>query len=272
MGWWKDRVVFVTGASAGIGASLARQVALQGARVALAARRKDRLLEMERAIRDQGGQALAVECDVTDEESVRKAVAEVRQAFGPISVAVANAGFGVVGRFDRLTLDDYRRQFETNFFGVLRTAQACLEDLKATGGSLVLVGSVAGFVPGPGSSPYAASKAAVRSLGESLWAELARDGVTVTSVHPGFVESEIRQVDNQGRLHPEARDPIPSWLVVPTDRAAREIARAIAHRRREVVITGHGKVIVAISRLFPGLVARLMKGRRRPGRRNPPES
>lgn len=272
MGWWRDRVVFLTGASSGIGLEMARQMADQGARVGLAARRKERLEQAAQAIRERGGQALAVECDVTSDLSVNRAVAEVRAAFGPVSVAIANAGFGVVGRIDRLGIDDFRRQFETNFFGVLRTVWACLEDLKATRGSLVLVGSVAGFVPGPGSSPYASSKAAVRSLGESLWAELAADGITVTSLHPGFVRSEIRHVDNQGRLHPESKDPIPSWLVVPTDRAAREMVRAIAQRRREVIVTGHGKAIVALSRMAPCLVARAMKGKRRPGRRNPPEA
>jgi len=272
MGWWKDRVVFVTGASSGIGLAMACEMAAQGAKVALAARRKERLEQAVRTIRERGGEALAVECDVTRDDSVLRAVEEVREAFGPVSVAVANAGFGVVGRLERLTLEDYRRQFETNFFGVLRTAWACLEDLKATRGSLVLVGSVAAFVPGPGSSPYASSKAAIRSLGESLWAELAPDGVTVTTLHPGFVKSEIRHVDNEGRLHPDSRDPVPSWLVVPTERAAREMVRAIARRRREVIITGHGKAIVALSRLAPCVVARAMKGKRRPGRRNPPDA
>ena len=271
MGWWKDRVVFLTGASSGIGLAMATQMAAQGAKVGLAARRKDRLEQAERTIREHGGQALAVECDVTSDESVARAVAEVRAAFGPVLVAIANAGFGVVGRLERLGMDDFRRQFETNVFGVLRTAWACLDDLKATRGSLVLVGSVAAYVPGPGSSPYAASKAAVRSLGESLWAEMAPEGITVTTLHPGYVRSEIRHVDNQGRLHPDSRDPIPSWLVVPTDRAAREMVRAIARRRREVIVTGHGKAIVALSRLAPCLVAQAMKGRRRPGRRNPPE-
>jgi short-subunit dehydrogenase len=99
------------------------------------------------------------------------------------------------------------------------------------------------------------SKAAVHALAGSLRGEVRADGVAVVLVSPGFVESEIRRVDNRGVHHPDAPDPVPRWLVVPTDRAARVIARAIARRRREVVVTGHGKVIVWLARHVPSVLA-----------------
>jgi len=249
------RVVLVTGASSGVGAAIAREFARQGADLVLVARRFPRLLSLADELRATGRRALALMGDVTVDGAVEEAVKQALAAFGRLDVAVANAGFGVVGPFERLVLDDYRRQFETNVFGVLRTASATLPALRSSRGTLVIVGSVSGHVPTPGASAYAMSKAAVHALAGSLRAEVLADGVGVVLVIPGFVESEIRRVDNRGVHHPDARDPVPSWLVVPADRAARVIVRAVARRRREVVVTGHGKVVVWVARHLPSLLA-----------------
>jgi short-subunit dehydrogenase len=186
---------------------------------------------------------------------MERAAAAARGAFGRLDVVVANAGFGVVGPLERLALEDYRRQFETNVFGVLRTVYATLDDLRASRGRLAIVGSVAGHVATPGSSPYAMSKFAVRALAEALGHELAPAGVSVTLVSPGFVESEIRRVDNHGVVREDSPESVPAWLLVSAPRAARVIVRAVARRRREVVVTGHGKVAVFFQRHLPWLVA-----------------
>jgi len=249
--------VFITGASSGIGAALAREFAREGADVALAARRLDRL------------EALAA-CDVTRDGDLERAVDRTRAAFGKLDVVVANAGFGVSGALESLALDDYRRQLETNVFGVLRTIYATLQDLKKTRGRLVLIGSVSGHVGVPGSSAYSMSKFAVHGLAASLGHELAPYGVAVTLISPGFVESEIRQVDNRGVWHPEApRRPIPPSIVMATPTAARKILSAVARRRREAVITGFGKTAVFLQRHLPGVLAVTIrrfgiKGRREP--------
>ena len=267
------RAVLITGASSGIGAALAREFARQGADLALLARRQDRLAAVAAEIERSGRRAIVLAADVTVEGDVERAVAATRSVFGRLDVVVANAGFGVVGPFESLTLDDYRRQFETNIFGVLRTVSASLEALKASRGLLAILGSVAGHIATPGSSPYAMSKFAVRALAEALGHELAASsGVSVTLVSPGFVESEIRRVNNAGILDAQAREPIPAWLVMPAARAARQIVRAIAHRRREAVITGHGKLGVFMQRHAPWLVtlairAGGVRSRPEPGRR-----
>ena len=247
--------VFITGASSGIGAALAREFARRTADVAIAARRTERLDALAEEIRRGGGRALALACDVTRDGELERAVAATRAAFGRLDIVVANAGFGVVGDVARLTLDDYRRQFETNVFGVLRTVWASLDDVRRARGRIVIIGSVAGHVATPGSSPYAMSKFAVRALADALGHELARDGVSVTLISPGFVESEIRRVDNTGRLSDVAPDPLPSWLVMSAERAARQIVDAVARRRREAVITGHGRLAVFMTRHAPWLVA-----------------
>jgi short-subunit dehydrogenase len=253
------RVVLITGASSGIGAALAREFARQGADVVLAARRASRLEALAAEVHARGRRALPVVCDVTRGGDLERAVGQTLEAFGRLDVAVANAGFGVVGPFARLTLDDYRRQFETNVFGVLRTAAAALPALRKTCGTLLIVGSVSAHVPTAGASAYAMSRAAVRAFAGALRAEVRAEGVGVVLVSPGYVESEIRLVDNQGRRHAGAGDPVPAWLVVPAPRAARAIVKAVARRRREVVVTGHGKAIVWVARHAPWLLAAVLE-------------
>jgi short-subunit dehydrogenase len=263
------KVVLITGASSGIGAALAREFASCGASVALLGRRVERLRTLAGDIRARGGRALAIPCDVTREGDLERAVAVTCAELGGIDVAVANAGFGVVGPFSRLHLEDYRRQFDTNVFGVLRTAGATLDALKRRHGALVIVGSVSGYVATAGTSPYTMSKFAVRAFAEALRGELAPQGVSVVLLTPGFVDSEIRKVDNLGRLHPTAKDPVPTRLRMPADDAARKIVRAVAHRRRELVLTRLGKLAVFLQRHAPWLVR--AAARRRPFARREPE-
>jgi short-subunit dehydrogenase len=253
------QAVLITGASAGIGAALAREFARQGADLALLGRRQNRLDALSAEIERQGRRALALAVDVTVDGDVDRAVIATQAAFGRLDVVVANAGFGVVGPVERLTLDDYRRQFETNVFGVLRTVQASLSALKASRGRLAIIGSVAGHIATPGGSPYSMSKFAVRGLAEAVGYELAPAGVSVTLVSPGFIESELHRVDNRGVFRPEAREPVPSWLIMPAPRAARLIVRAIARRRREVVLTSYGKVGVFVQRHAPWLVGAIIR-------------
>jgi short-subunit dehydrogenase len=151
---------------------------------------------------------------------------------------------------------------------VLRTARAGLAELRRVRGQFVIMGSVAGHVALAGASPYAMSKFAIRAFADALEGELHPHGVRVTLISPGFVSSEIRRVNNQGVLRDHAVDPIPAWLRVPTDKAARQMVDGIARGRREVVITGHGKAAVMIKRLVPWLIVWLarrgLKGRAAP--------
>ena len=252
-------MVLITGASSGIGAGLAREFVSQGASVALLARRAERLRTLAAEIRAAGGHALAIPCDVTREGDLERAVALTVAGLGPIDVVVANAGFAVAGPFKKLRLDDYRRQFETNLFGVLRTVYATIDELMRSRGTLVIIGSVSGHISTPGNSPYAMSKHAVRAYAEALRVELAPQGVAVVLITPGFVDSEIRRLDNRGRLHPNAPDSVPAWLRMPTERAARQIARATARRRREKIVTLHGKLAVFLQRHAAWLVRRVTR-------------
>jgi short-subunit dehydrogenase len=118
------------------------------------------------------------------------------------------------------------------------------------------------------------SKFAVRSLANAITPELRTSGIKVTLISPGFVASNIRRIDNRGTLHAAAKDPIPEWLIMPTDKACRQMLRAIARGQREVVVTGHGKVLVALERFTPWIIraaGRKMAGGRG-GYRSEPQS
>jgi short-subunit dehydrogenase len=249
------RVAFITGASSGIGAALSREFIARGARVALAARRADRLQTLAAELGEANGRALGLVCDVTRDGDLERSVDSTRAAFGRIDILVANAGFAVRGRLDTLALADYRRQFETNVMGVLRTVVAGLEDLKRTRGCLLLMGSVSSYLALPGDSAYAMSKFAVRALANALRYELASHQIGVTLVCPGFVESEIYEIDNQGDRRPGTPRRVPRCLVMPTDRAARQIVDAVTRRSPELVITGHGRLAVFLQRHSPRLVS-----------------
>jgi short-subunit dehydrogenase len=120
------------------------------------------------------------------------------------------------------------------------------------------MGSVMSFLALPVGSPYAMSKHAVRALAGALRAEVAKYGVGVTLLAPGFVDSQIRKVDNQGRYHEDAGERIPGWLRMDTDKAAAKLVRAVIKRKRVAVITLHGKLVVFLERHVPWLVSFLV--------------
>jgi short-subunit dehydrogenase len=253
--FFRDKTVLITGASSGIGAELARQLGDAGARLTLTARRRELLEALAQKIAaTTAAKPLVVESDVTRDGDMERAVSQTIAQWGKLDVVFANAGFGVIGAFKSLSLDDYRRQFETNVFGVLRTIYAALSEIEKVHGNVAIVGSVAGWGATPNGSPYSMSKFALRALANSITPELRLSGVKVTLISPGFVASEIRQVDNQGNLHSKAKDPIPAWLVMSTEKAVRQMLRAVANGKREAIITGHGKAMVALERFTPWVI------------------
>ncbi len=205
------------------------------------------------------GELFPIRADVVNDSELTAAVQAVHEKWGTIDTVFANAGFGVVGNAAELSLADYQRQFDTNVYGVLRTLSATLADLKATRGRFAVTGSVAGYISLPGGAAYSMSKFAIRALCDALYLELRPAGIGVTHLAPGFVHSEIHEVDNLGRHHAGAKHYLPDWIRVKTPVAGREIFRAIEARRRERVITGHGKLLKILNQFFPGLV-RLLVG------------
>jgi len=249
-----NQVVWITGGGSGIGRALALAFADEGATVAVSGRREDRLQQVVQELEKRGAKGLAVRCDVTDEASVAEAVRKVVRTFGGLDVAVANAGFSVAGRIEKLSAADWRRQLDVNVIGTAMTARYAIPHLRERKGRLALVGSVMSMVSMPGLGAHSASKYAVRAIGQALAVELHGSGVSCTTIFPGYTESEIAQVDNQGRFDASREDRRPKNLIWRTNRAARVMVDAIAKRKREYTFTAHGKAGAFAGRHMPGLV------------------
>lgn len=249
-------VVFITGASSGLGEALARLHAGRGDRVVLFARRSSAALAREL---EAGGcpAALPFRGDVVRRADLDRAVRAALKRFGAIDIVYANAGFGLRGRIDELDLERWRGQQAVNVEGLLSTVWATLPALKASQGRLGLVGSVLGFGVVPGNGAYAASKFAVRAISQALYAELKADGVSVTHIAPGFFESQFRGRDAQGRFDPTAPDTAPQGWRIPASEAAAYASRAVLARRRETVFPLHGKLTALLFRYFPVLALHL---------------
>ena len=179
-------------------------------------------------------------------------------ALGRLDVVIANAGYASGGPLQKISTAVYRQQIETNVFGVLNTIYPCLEPLQKSKGKLALIGSVNSYLSIPTNSAYAMSKYALRALGEAITYELAPKGVSVTMIYPGFIHSDIRQRDNSGEFV-EGKKDFASRLAMPTDKAAKQIARAIEKRKKEKIITLHGMAAIYLKRFTPWLIRLLFR-------------
>jgi short-subunit dehydrogenase len=244
---FEGQVVLITGASSGIGAALARKLANEGAYTVLVARRRDRIDALAAELTAAGRRSVAVAGDVTRDGDLERAVEVTLKEFGRLDVVVANAGVLITGRIHNLTLDDYRRQLETNVFGTLRTVMAGLLALQETRGRLVLIGSLLGMISAPGSTAYCMSKFALNGLSDGLCHELAPYGISVTHVMSGFVDTEIYDKTT-------LRRPTQKWLQLSADDAARQIVTAIYRRKRYLILPWPTKLAILLQRHFPWVV------------------
>jgi NADP-dependent 3-hydroxy acid dehydrogenase YdfG len=193
-----DTVALITGASSGIGEATALELAAHGAKVALVARRRERLDDLAGRISASGGQALVVEADVSQEPAARDAVEQTVRQLGRLDTVVANAGMMLLGPIEDAPVDEWQRMVDVNVLGLLYTSHAALPHLLSAASSdprnvadLVLVSSVAGRVVRNGSGVYNLTKHGVGAFGESLRQEVTRRHVRVSLVEPGAVATEL---------------------------------------------------------------------------------
>ena len=191
------RVCLVTGASSGLGSHFARIMAAAGASVVVAARRAERISALATELAESGGQALAVEMDVTDEASVAAAYDAAEAAFGTVDTIVANAGISAPGRSTGITVAEIRSVLDTNVVGAMLTAREGARRLIAAvgrdsgRGRIVLIGSITADMTGQGETIYSASKAAVAHMGRNLAREWVRQGINVNVIQPGYIQTEL---------------------------------------------------------------------------------
>ncbi|WP_214412465.1 SDR family oxidoreductase [Sphaerisporangium fuscum] len=224
------RTAVVTGAASGMGAATALMLASSGARVALLARRQDRLDDLAAKIIAEGGQALAVAVDVTDPASVEAAAARVHEAYGPVDLLVNSAGVMLPNPVTDGRADEWERMIGTNLTGVLRVTRAFLPGLVAAAedgrvADLVNISSIGAHVTFPNYAVYGATKAALTHLSASLRPELGPKGVRVTNIEPGLTDTELGDhLDN-----PELSDQLGQMFTAFQALSAEEVADLIGY-------------------------------------------
>jgi len=253
------KVAIVTGASSGIGAAVALELADRGYVVYLAARRAQRLNEIARQCTDRGAQARVVPTDVTIAKQVQDLVRKATGEFGRLDVMINNAGYGIHALMHKTTDDQMRRILDVNYFGVFYGCRAAASVMiPQRSGHIFNISSVVGKRGTPFNGAYCASKSAVVGLSDCLRVELASHHVRVTCVCPGMTDTEFFDKVEGGTSH--KRDAYKSLRTLQSaEHVARRMVATIGRRKPEMVFTPGGKFLVLMAALSPRLTDRLMQ-------------
>jgi NAD(P)-dependent dehydrogenase (short-subunit alcohol dehydrogenase family) len=260
----RGKVALITGGSRGLGLVLARELARQGARVAICARNEPELRRAVEDLRGRGAEVLAVECDLADRGQIDDLVRQVSDHWGGIDVLINNAGVIQTGPMETMTLEDYEESMKVHFWAPLCATLAVLPQMRRRkSGRIVNISSIGGKISVPHLLPYCASKFALVGLSEGLRAELAKDGIAVTTVCPGMMRTgSPRNAFFKGQHRDEyawfsISDSLP-LMSVNADRAARQIVAACRHGEAELTLTAPAKVAVRLHGLFPGATSAVL--------------
>lgn len=235
----RGEVAIVTGASSGIGAATALELARRGARVVLAARRTDGLAGVAHAIKAAGGEALAIQTDVTDAKQVTQLVQQATSAFGRVDVLVNNAGIGARSTLGQMPAEEIAHIVNVNLLGAMVATRAVLPGMiERRHGAIISVASVAGMVAVD--PVYSATKFGLRGFSLSLRRELQDSGISISLVSPGFIRTSLTA---------SRRERMPGPEVV-----ARAIAGLVARPRREVIVPRYYGLAVLVEGVAPWLV------------------
>ncbi len=253
----EDQVVLITGGSRGLGLLMAREFALQGARLAICARDCIELEHARHDLESRGAEVFAVACDVARQEEVNRMVASVEAHYGRIDVLVNNAGIIQVGPLESMTAQDFEQIMAINFFGAVYTTLAVTPGMRRRGyGRLVTIDSIGGRVATPHLIPYDASKFALRGFSEGIRTELAQHGITVTTILPGLMRtgSPVNALF-KGRQEWEftwftIADSLP-WLSMDAREAAERIVLACQRGEAEITLSARARIIGLVHDLAP---------------------
>lgn len=253
----EEQVVVITGASSGIGLVTARMASDRGARVVAVARSEDALRRLAEELRGKGREAIHVAADVADEREMRRAADEAVKAFGRIDTWINDAGVSVYGRIEEVALDDLRRLFDTNFWGVVNGSRVALERIRDAGGAIINIGSVVSDRAIPLQGVYAASKHAVKAFTDALRMEIEEAGypVSVTLIKPGSIATPFPE-HAKSYLGAPAKVPFP---VYAPDVVAKAILHAAEYRVRDLVVGGGAKLMSASATYTPRITDKFME-------------
>lgn len=250
-----DKVVIITGASAGIGKALALQLAKRGAKLSLAARDEKKLEEVALQCKEHGGEAIVVRTDITSEDECKKLIEETIKTYDKLDILINNAGVSMWARFDEISDPSlFEKIMKVNYLGSVYCTYYALPHLKKSRGQIVAVSSLTGKTGVPTRSGYAASKHAMAGFFDSLRIELNGTGVSVTTIYPGFVATEVRERAFNKHGEKFAKSPMKESGLMSAEKCAALIIKATEKRKRELVMTAKGKIGVWMKLISPTLV------------------
>lgn len=265
------QVIVITGATSGIGLTTARIAALRGAKVVLAARNEDALRELKDEIESKGGTACYVAADVGSEGEAKKIAAEALNQFGTFDTWVNNAGVSIYGKLLDIETEDFKRLFDTNFWGVVYGSLTAARNLRITGGALINIGSTLSDRAIPIQGMYCASKHAVKAFTDSLRMELEAEGapVSVTLIKPSAIDTPYKQ-HARNYLESEPQNPPP---VYSPDTVAETILYCAQNPVRDVFVGAGGKMLSMMDNYAPRLADIYMENMMIEGQKSekPPE-
>jgi short-subunit dehydrogenase len=259
----KDRVVVLTGAGSGIGASLANVLATRGAALALIDIDEAGLANTAATLRTRNTRFKTYLADVADTSTLATLPDAIASDLGPASVLINNAGVALSGTFEQVTTEQFERVMQINFFGTVAMTRLFLPQLRASlPAQIVNLSSIFGIVGVPGQVAYCSSKFAVRGFSESLRLELRGSGIGITVVHPGGVRTNIAKHAAIGpgvtpQALASARTTAEKLLRLSPDKVADRIVRGIIHRQQRIVIGNDARLLTTLQRLLPVSYGRL---------------
>jgi len=254
----KNKVIIITGASSGIGEACAHEFNKRKARLVLVARSESKLNQLAADINANGGSAITVVADVSNESDCIKVIDKTLENYGAIDILINNAGISMRALFSNLELDVFDKVMKVNFYGTLYCTKHALKHILKNKGSIVGVSSIAGHKGLPGRTAYSASKFAMTGFLEALRIENLTKGLHVLIASPGFTASKIRSRALDGQGDTQKDSPRNERKMMQPDEVARKIALAIETRKNSVVLTYQGKLLVFLNKFFPNLVDKLV--------------
>jgi short-subunit dehydrogenase len=253
-----NKTVILTGASDGIGAEIARQLAPEGPRLVLAARNEDKLNEVAFRCQKAGADILVVPTDVADRQQCQRLVTQAAERFGSIDVLINNAGISMHAMFDQISdLSTFEKVMGVNFFGAMWCTHAALPALKQARGLIVGMSSLAGKTGVPGRTTYCASKFAMSGFFEALRIELAETGVGVTMVFPGVVATDTRRNGLDGSGRRAGVSGLEESGAMSVERCAALAIAGMHARKRDVVMTARERLGLKFKAFAPQVIDRL---------------
>ena len=260
---FKGHVVVITGGSRGLGLVTARGFAEEGAHLVLVARDSEELEVAKQDLQSRGAKVITIAADVCDAETAELVIQRTLSVFGKIDVLINNAGIISVGPLENMLQVDFENALATHFWGPFQMMNAAIPHLKKSKGSIVNISSIGGKIPIPHLATYCASKFALGGLSETFRVELAKDGVSVTTVYPGL----LRTGSHVNALFKGQRSKEYAWFAlgsatpltsISAKRAARQMIEACRNRQAQLVISIQAKALVLAHALFPNLSAKVL--------------